>query len=182
MNDFDRFGDVEDVDGLLPKLIGDGGHGVGLFDRVFGDAEVRAVDADQGDVGSVEGGDEGERAFALSGHDAAGEHRGDGVGNRIVDVEQVEVVFLGDFRHAGGESQAVRRVLEERVVRDFDLVIDDIRAVVEADRVGVGDEVDLVAAVGEFESEFGGDDSAASVGWVASDADSHARECSKMGV
>ena len=66
----------------------------------------------------------------------------------VVDVQQVEVVALRHLGHARRQRQAVRRVLEQRVVGDLDLVIVDARRVrIQPDRVGVGDEVDLVAAV-----------------------------------
>ena len=103
-----------------------------------------------------------------------GQHGGDGVRDGVVHVQQVELVALGDFGHARGEREAVGRVLEERVVGDFDLVIVDARGIgIEADRIGVGDEVDLVAAGGQFQAEFGGDDAAAAVGGIAGDADVH---------
>ena len=50
---------------------------------------------------------------------------------------------------------------------------------IQADGIGVRDEVDLVAAVGEFESELRGDDPAAAVGGIASDADVHLAQRSK---
>ena len=52
-------------------------------------------------------------------------------------------------------------------------MIEDVRAVVEADRIRIGDEVNLMAAVGEFESKLGCHDAAAAIGGITSDADSH---------
>ncbi len=43
----------------------------------------------------------------------------------------------------------------------------------EAEGLRVGDEVDLVAAGGEFDAEFGGDNAAAAVGGITGDADLH---------
>ena len=43
----------------------------------------------------------------------------------------------------------------------------------EAEGLRVSDEVDLVAAGGEFDAEFGRDDAAAAVGGVTGDADLH---------
>ncbi len=45
----------------------------------------------------------------------------------VVNVQQVEPVALRHIRHARSESQAIRRVLEERIVRDLNLVIVDAR-------------------------------------------------------
>src|ERR1700733_1348701 len=65
-------------------------------------------------------------------------------------------------------------MFEERVVGDGDFVVIDVGfATGEAERLGVGDEVDLVATGGEFDAEFGGDDSTAAVGGVTGDADLH---------
>ncbi len=53
-------------------------------------------------------------------------------------------------------------------------MIEDVgRIGIEADGVGVADEVDLVAAGGEFHAEFGGDDATAAIRGVAGDADAH---------
>ena len=43
----------------------------------------------------------------------------------------------------------------------------------EAERLGVGDEVDLMATGGELDAELGGDDAGAAVGGIAGDADVH---------
>ena len=47
--------------------------------------------------------------------------------NRVVDVQQIEIVAFGDLRHARRERQAIRRVVKQRIVRNFDLVIVDAR-------------------------------------------------------
>ncbi len=44
---------------------------------------------------------------------------------------------------------------------------------IQPDGVGVADEMDFVAAGGQFQAEFGGDDAAAAVSGIASDADVH---------
>ena len=85
-------------------------------------------------------------------------------------MEEVEVVTLGDLVHAGGEGFGVRRVLKEGIRRDLDLVVVDAGcAGVEPDRVRVGDEVDVVAAGGEFEAEFGCENAAPTIGGVTRD-------------
>ena len=118
-----------------------------------------------------ERGDEGQAA--RGGH-AARQHGADGMRDGVVDVENVERFGFEDFQHFGGERERVGRVVEERVGGDLDLVEMDVRVVgVHADRRGVGDEVDVVAAGGEFLAEFGGDDAGAAVGGIAGDADAH---------
>ena len=53
---------------------------------------------------------------------------------------------------------------------------------IEPDRVGVGDEVDLVPAVGQLQSQFGGDDAAAAIGGIARDADVHLPSVASAGL
>ncbi len=108
------------------------------------------------------------------GEHLAGEQCADGVRDGVVNVEEIERVELGDLGHAGGEGEVVGRVLEERVVGDGDLVEVDVGfAAGEAEGLRIGDEVDLVAAGGEFDAELGGDDAAAAVGGITGDADLH---------
>ena len=89
-----------------------------------------------------------------------------------MDVEEVEPFPDGGVMHGGGEREAVGRVVEEGVGRDLDLVVvDPLDEVGEPERLGVGDEMDLVPAPGEREPELGGDDAGAPVDGVAGDAD-----------
>ncbi len=90
-------------------------------------------------------------------------------------VQQIEIVVFGDLRHPRRQGQAVRRILEQRVTGNLHLVILDARrARVQANRIRVGDEVHFVAAVGQLNAQFGGDDAAAAVGRIARDPDLHA--------
>ena len=163
----------EGLAGAVAKVGGDGGDAVGLLDAELGDGQVRAVEADERDVGAVERGDEGKMEAARGEH-LAGEQRADGVRDGVVNVEEIERVELGDLGHAGGEGEVVGRMLEEGIVRDGDFVEVDVGfAAGEAEGLRVGDEVDLVAAGGEFDAEFGGDDAAAAVGGITGDADLH---------
>jgi hypothetical protein len=108
---------------------------------------------------------------------AAGQHllrqiRRDGVGNGVVDMEQVELVELGNLRHAGSQREIVGRMLEQRVVKHLDLVEVNIGlAARKAERCGRGDEVDVVATRCQLDAKLGGDHAAPSIGGVAGDAD-----------
>ena len=66
---------------------------------------------DQRDVGAVQGRDQLGR---LGPEHLLGQEAGDGVRDRVVDVEQVELVLARDLGHLRGQRQVVRRVLEER--------------------------------------------------------------------
>ena len=165
--------DGEGVAGAIAKVLGDGGDPIGLVDAEAGDGEIGAVEADERDVRAVQRGDEGQMK-ALGGEHLTSEQCGDRVRNRVVHVQEVERVDLGDLGHARGKREVVGRVLEERIVRDRDLVIADVFfAAVEAKGLRVGDEMHLVAARRELDAELGGDNAGAAVGGVAGDADLH---------
>src|SRR5579885_1986836 len=51
--------------------------------------------------------------------------------------------------------------------------MDPPQAGVKTNRIGIGDEMDLMAAVRQFQPQFRGDDSASTVCWVAGNADFH---------
>jgi len=156
-DDFDGALDVELFDGLLQEVAGDGGDTVRLLDREFGDGEIGAIAADQGDVGAVEGGDE--RETARGGHRAR-EQGADRMRDGVMDVEEIERFGFKYLEHFCGERQGIRGVVEERVGGDVDFVEMDVRVVlVHANGRGVADEMNVVAAGGQFLAEFGGDDS-----------------------
>ncbi len=54
------------------------------------------------------------------------------------------------------------------------MVEDALLASGEAERLRVGDEVDLVSDGGQFDAELGGNDSTAAVSWIAGDSNLHA--------
>ena len=127
--------------------------------------KIRGIRADQRNIGAVQRGDEREPAFRRE--HLLREQRGDGVRNRVVDVQQIEVVGFGHVHHARGQRQAIGRILKQRIVGNLDLVIVNARrAGIEADGIRVGDEVDFVPAIGELEAEFRRDDAAAAVGGI----------------
>ena len=89
-----------------------------------------------------------------------------------VNVEQIEIVDLGNFGHARSQRQIVRRIVEERVTRDFDFVVMDVRfGATQANRLRVGNEMDFVTALGQFKAEFSGDDAAAAIRRIAGNPD-----------
>ncbi len=91
-----------------------------------------------------------------------------------MDVQQIERIPFRDLGHARSQGQTIRGELKQRVGRDFHLVGMDAReSSVQANRVGVSDEVHLVATGGELHPQFGGDNSAAAIGGIAGDSDLH---------
>src|SRR5216684_203507 len=97
------------------------------------------------------------------------------MGNSIMYVQHIQVAILGHFHHARSQRQAVGRILEQRISRYFHFVIVDARyAMIQTDRIRVGNKMHLVAAVCELEPQLGGNNAAAPVSGIASDADLHA--------
>ncbi len=140
--------DVEIFEGLVQQILRNGGDAVALLDGEFGDGQVAAVAADQGDVRAVQRGDEGQ---APRGGHGARQHGADGVGDGVVHVQQIERLGLEDLEHFCGERQGVGRVVEQRIGRHLHFVEMDVRVVgVHADGWGVADEVDVVAPGGQF--------------------------------
>jgi hypothetical protein len=94
--------------------------------------------------------------------------------NRVVDMQEVELMTHRHFGHTGGEREAVGRVLEQRVAGDLDLMVVNVGSVeAEPDGIRVADKVDFVAAPGELESKFCCDDATAAVCGVTGDSDFH---------
>src|SRR5690606_26245772 len=156
--------DVEALVGLAAEVVRDGRDPVARVDGVLDDGAVRRVLPDERDVGAVQGGYDGDVA-ALAVEDLAGEDGAGGVGDGVVDVEEVEALVPHDVHHLARQRDGVGGVLEERVRVDAALVDEQaVRDVVEAEGEVVGDEVDLVAARGGRLAELGGDDAGAAVG------------------
>ena len=114
-NDFDGPHDTEVVHGFLAQITRYRGDAVALFDSEAGNGKIRPVESDQGDVGTVERGDKGQQPVAFGQH-LAGKQRAHGVGDGVVNVQEVELVVFGHLGHAGGQSEIVRRVLEEGII------------------------------------------------------------------
>src|SRR5205085_10614861 len=90
------------------------------------------------------------------------------MGDRIVNVQQVEVVELRNLSHARGQGQVVWREVKERITRDFYLVIANVGLRPrKTNRLRVRDEVDLMPTLTEFEPEVCGNYAAAPVRRVA---------------
>ena len=89
-------------------------------------------------------------------------------------VQQIEVVKLGHFRHARGQRQIVWRIFEQRIAGDFHFVIVNVgMRTGQPDGLGIGDEVNFVAALRQFQPQLGCDHAAAAVGGITGNADFH---------
>src|SRR5437660_1594210 len=94
----------------------------------------------------------------------------------VMDVEQVPIVELSDLGHASRQRKIVWGVVEQGITRNFDFVIMDVGfGAPQPDRLGVGNEVNFVISLGQFQSQLGGYHATAAVGWITGDPDLHAR-------
>src|SRR5205807_4165784 len=128
------------------------------------------VEADQCDVSPVQGGGKGKlaaRSVTRAGEHLLGQHCAYRMRNGVVHMQQVERVDLCHFRHASGQSKIVWRIFEERILRDVHFM--EVNVGVEfnqSNRLGVRNEMDLVAALRQLNTQFSGDHSAATIGWI----------------
>src|SRR4029077_6854221 len=94
--------------------------------------------------------------------------------NRVVNVKQVEVVELGDLSHARGQSQIVGRIVKQRIARDFDFVVVNVRLYTpQADGLSVRNKMNVMSALSQFQAELCRDHAAATVGGITSDPNLH---------
>src|SRR5215469_7565210 len=97
--------------------------------------------------------------------------------NRIMNVQQIEFVKLSHFRHPSRECEIVWRIVKQRITGDLDLVIMNVRLRFgQTDRLRIRNKVNVVPALGQFESQLRGYNSTATIGWIACDSDLHAAE------
>lgn len=89
-------------------------------------------------------------------------------------VQQIQRFGFEDFQHFGGERQRVRRMIKKWITRDLNLMKENVRiAEVHANRRSIADEMNVVAARGQFLAKLGGNDAGAAVRGIAGYADSH---------
>ncbi len=100
----------------------------------------------------------------------------DGVRDGVVHMQDVEFFVIGDFGHLRRERKRVGRVrIEQRISGHSHFVkMNAFMKNVEARRQGVADEVNVVTAARQRDSELGGHHARAAKGRIAGNADSHA--------
>src|SRR5208337_128529 len=94
--------------------------------------------------------------------------------NGVVDVEQIEFVELRNLGHTRRQRQIVGRIFEQRIARDFNLVIMNVRlGPGQTNGLRVGDEVNFMTAASKLKPQFSGDNSTAAVGRITRNANLH---------
>ena len=170
-------------DGVGAQALGDRRHGVRLLDREGHDPGVGRIAADQRDVGAVQRRHRARRGGRRRrGQHLIGQVGGRRVRDRIVGVDDVERVLLGDAGDGVGERQQVLRLAEERIRRDADRLERQAGdTVAPAKRRLAAHQVHAVAAFGERVRQLGGDHAAAADRGVADHPDLHGAYFSSPG-
>ncbi len=172
-NHFDVIADAQLLLGRLAQCIGDRCHGVALDDSKAGRLQIVGVVAHQGDVRAVQRGDHLEWLWRQN---LSRQHSRDRVGHRIVDVNQIEALMPSHFDDLCGERQGVGWKLEQRVVRDHDLVVEEIGVDErQAGRQRIADDVNLITVRRQSHRQFGGHDAGAAESRIAANADPQRR-------
>ncbi len=92
-------------------------------------------------------------------------------------MQQIEIVELRHLRHARRQRQIIRRIIEQRIARNFHLVVMDVGfRPSQPDGLRVRNEMDVVTALSQFQSQFRGHHAASAVRRITGDPDLHARE------
>ena len=98
------------------------------------------------------------------------------MGNRVMDMEQVQRLSFKYFEHLRGKRQCIRRMIEQGIRRDLHLVEEDMWIVqIHADRRGVAYEMNIMATRGKLLAEFRSNDAGTAVSGIAGYADAHGR-------
>ena len=169
-NDLDRALDLKFSDSLLVKVTADRGHPIRALDAETGDRFEARLRPDQGDIRAVKSGDDLDRMVPAQ--HFLGDPGARGVRDRIMDVQQVEAVFLGDRMHFYRQGQRIGLVLEQGVARNLDLVKINIAVkAFQTVRQGVRDEMYLMPLQRQLLTQLGGQYSAASESRVTGDSD-----------
>jgi len=168
--------DVENVKRAVAQVLRDRCHAVALLDGKARNWKIRAVESDQSDVGPVQGGDKRQVAPRRSRRQHLfGQHRAHRVRDRVVYVQQIEFVELRHLRHPRSQRQIVGRIFKQRIAGNLDLVVMNVRfGPGQANGLGIGNEVNLVAAASKLQPQFGGHNSAAAIGRITGDPNLHA--------
>lgn len=89
-------------------------------------------------------------------------------------MQQVQRFCLEHFQHFGRKRQRVRRVVKERIARDFNFMEKNVGIVqVHPDRRRVADEMNIVSARSQLLAKFGSHDAGAAISGITGYADAH---------
>ena len=144
--------DAKVLTGLLGEVRRNRGHTVALQQAKASDLEERLIEAQEVDVGPVQGRHDFRGVIS---DDLATQIRADGVRNRVVSVKNVDASLATGHGQLRRQRECVGWILEQGIRRDLDLVKVDARRVGRhADRPQVAEQMDDMPALGESEPEL----------------------------
>ena len=164
-------GDSKVAHCLVLEELGHRGDALRSEDRKTGDRLEGRVDPHQSDVRAVKGGHYGRTLVA---EHLLRDPRRRGVRNRVMNVDQVQIVGLRGVVQRDRQSQRVRGMLEEGIPLHLHFVEKDpFVEMTQAEGLGVRYEVDLVAPIGELDPQRRGHGSRPTVRRITRHADFH---------
>ena len=171
----DRIANLKLLKSAFLQVIGDGCNAIAHFNGISSYGKIRAVCAHNGDIGPVKCCNKWKLAgFLLGSQHLARQQRAYRMGNGIVYMKHVKVIDFSHLCHAGRQRQIVWRIFKQRILRDRNFMKQDVgMVVVQADRLLVGNEMDLMPTGGKFNAQFRTDYAAAAIGWITGDPDLH---------
>src|SRR5262245_58247623 len=94
--------------------------------------------------------------------------------DRVMHVQYVQIFVLGDLDDLRRQRQVIKQKLEERIIKQINLMESQpIVQPAQPRRQRVADEMDVVAAFGQFTAQLGADNPAAAVCEEDCNADVH---------
>src|SRR5579864_671126 len=94
--------------------------------------------------------------------------------NRVMDVQDVQVINFRHLRHARGQRQVIRRILKQRILRHGDFMKEDAGLLgIQADGLLISDEMHFMAALRQLNAKLRPHNSAAAIRGITSYADLH---------
>src|SRR5215212_9800635 len=111
---------VKDLSRRLFQIVGNCSDTVRLNNAITRDWQVGSVCADECNVGSMQRRNHGQASPRLQ--RLACENRTDRMRNGVVNVQEIEVLFLGDCRHLRSQCERVRLMLKQRIRHHLDFM------------------------------------------------------------
>src|SRR5512146_1635232 len=94
--------------------------------------------------------------------------------NRIVHVQEVELVEFSHFSHTRSQRKIVRWELKKWIVRNRNLVIEDaLFAADQPEWLRIGNEMHLVSKCSKLNAQFGCHDARSAISGVTRDSNPH---------
>src|SRR5690625_309961 len=93
-----------------------------------------------------------------------------------MNMQDIQLLILDQIHHHNGQSEIVRRKLEQRIGAQVHLMVGYIGLKsIQTGRTSIAQDVDFMAVLGQSLGQFSGNDSATAESWIADNTDIHIR-------